>query len=71
MHACAQVLSRSNVAMAMVQESMRLKPPVPFTFRCATQDSTVGDVFVPKGTRVVASLADVSPPYFFCLGPGK
>jgi hypothetical protein len=59
-----QVLSRSNVAIALSQESMRLKSAVKTTFRVAARDTTIGDLQVPAGTLVAASLDAVcfSPP---------
>ncbi|KAJ7204593.1 cytochrome P450 [Mycena rebaudengoi] len=36
----------------VVNESLRVLPPVPMTIRIAQQDEYVGDVFVPKGTQI-------------------
>lgn len=54
-----QVLSRSAVAQAVQQESMRLKPMMKVAFRKALQDTTVGSLAVPKGTIVTLSARKV------------
>ena len=51
--ACAQVVSRSAVALAVVQEALRLEPAVRTLFRIALEDTTVGDLAVPKDLSLI------------------
>lgn len=39
----------------VIKESMRILPPVPFTIRAATQETTLGPFNVPQGSRVICS----------------
>ena len=57
-----QVVSRSAVALAVVQEALRVQPGVRTLFRIALVDTTVGDIAVPKDTLVTISAQDVRPP---------
>ena len=62
-----QVVSRSNIAVACAQEAMRLKPPLKLLFRTADEDTSCGDVAVPKGTTVALAIRQVNtvpPPPF-------
>ena len=59
MPSCLQVLSRSNVAMAIAQESNRIRPSVKLVHRKANQDTTVGNMQVPAGTKIAVSIAAV------------
>lgn len=54
-----QVLSRSHVAVAVMQESMRLQPSVKVLHRIATKPATVGNVQVPAGTSVAVAISAV------------
>jgi cytochrome P450 len=54
-----QVLSRSAVATAVVQELLRLEPSVKLIFRKALEDVVLGDVFLPNGTSAVFSMREV------------
>lgn len=56
-----QVLSRSAVATAVMQECMRLTPPVRLIQRQATEDAVVGGVRVPAGTNVALAIGAVRP----------
>jgi cytochrome P450 len=47
-----QVIARSHIALAVVQEVMRLYPPVSVNFRRATKDTHVANVDVPVDTVV-------------------
>ena len=66
-----QVMSRSAVAMAVVQESLRLEPAVRWLFRKTLLDTTVGDIAVPKGTLVTISGRDVRLPSTAPLVSGR
>ena len=57
--ACLQVLSRSNVAIALALEILRLMVPVAAVFRKAARDTTVQGIAVPKGTSVIVNLRTV------------
>ena len=59
MATCMQVVSRSAVAMAVVQEALRLEPTSRFMFRKALVDTAVGDIAVPKDTLIMISAMDV------------
>jgi cytochrome P450 len=39
----------------VIKESMRILPPVPFTIRAATRNTSIGPYPVPKGSRVICS----------------
>jgi cytochrome P450/nitrite reductase/ring-hydroxylating ferredoxin subunit len=52
--ATIEVANRLAFAGAVANESMRLRPVAPLNFNEACVDTTVGDVFIPKGTVVVA-----------------
>ena len=39
----------------VIKESMRILPPVPFTIRAASRDGAMGDLRVPKNSRVICS----------------
>lgn len=54
-----QVLSRSAVAFACAQESLRLDPALKISYRYATQDTTMGDLVIPDGTRIAMALMAV------------
>ena len=54
-------MSRSNIAVACAQEAMRLKPPLKLLFRTADEDTSCGDVAVPKGTTVALAVRQVCP----------
>lgn len=54
-----QVLSRSTVAFACAQESLRLDPALKISYRYATEDTTMGDLVVPAGTRMAMALVAV------------
>lgn len=56
---CVQVISRSNVAMAVAQECVRLKPPAKLIFRRATTDTHLAGYHVPAGTAVCCYIAEV------------
>ena len=45
----------------MQQEAMRLKPMMKVAFRRALQDTSVGDLRVPKGTTVTLSARKARP----------
>ena len=51
----ADRLEQCSLLDAVVKESMRLLPPVPFQVRRATQDTTLIDCDVKAGTRVILS----------------
>lgn len=50
---CADSIKRLPYADALVQEALRLKPPIVQLGLSALQDQVVGDVEVPAGTRLV------------------
>lgn len=60
-----QVFSRSAVALACAQETLRLRPPVKLLFRRTTKDVTIGDVAVPKNTDIGMSARKVREPSMF------
>ena len=62
MPSCLQVLSRSNVAMAIAQESNRIRPSVKVVHRKANQDTTVGNVQVPADTQIAVAVGAVRFP---------
>lgn len=47
------MVSRSAVALAIVQEVIRLHPPVMVQFRLTTKDLVIDDMAVPEGTLIV------------------
>jgi len=51
----ADQLEQCRLLDAVIKESMRLLPPVPFQVRRATQDTTLIDCDVKAGTRVILS----------------
>lgn len=55
-----QLLSRSAVAFACAQESLRLDPALKISYRYATEDTSMGDLVVPAGTRMALGLVAVS-----------
>ena len=55
-----QLLSCSSVAFACAQESLRLDPALKISYRYATEDTTMGDLVVPAGTRLGLALVAVS-----------
>jgi cytochrome P450 len=42
--------------MAAVQETLRLRPPVPVTLRYVARDFTLGDVRIPRGAMIAADI---------------
>jgi cytochrome P450 len=48
-------LAQLSFLECVIKESMRILPPVPFTIRAATENTTIGPYPVPKGTRVICS----------------
>lgn len=59
---CLQVISRSNVAVAMAQESLRVNASVANLPRTALVDTRVGNIEVSKGTTIVCALQAVRTP---------
>ena len=47
-----QVVSTSPVALAIAQETMRVKPPFKILSRRTTKDIAIGDIAVPKDTVI-------------------
>lgn len=45
-------LEHLDYTTCVIKESMRLYPPAPLSVSVAMQDVTLGDLFVPRGTRV-------------------
>ncbi|WP_330926011.1 cytochrome P450 [Candidatus Sororendozoicomonas aggregata] len=54
-------LPQTPLLTASIYESMQLKPAPPFIFAEALQDCAVGDLFVPKSTRLVMLSNAMSP----------
>ncbi|MGH6754683.1 MAG: cytochrome P450, partial [Bradyrhizobium sp.] len=48
-------IERLPMLDAVIRESMRILPPVPFQVRVATQPTRLGGVPLPRGTRVILS----------------
>lgn len=48
-----KVYSRSAVALAVAQETLRLTPPIRVLFRKSVKDMTIGDIAVPEGTLIM------------------
>jgi cytochrome P450 len=51
----AAALARLPLADAVIRESMRVLPSVPYTIRVATGDAALGDVRIARGDRVIVS----------------
>ena len=47
-----QVISRSAVALAVAQECMRVKPMAGVLLRWTTEDVTIGNLAIPKDTKI-------------------
>jgi hypothetical protein len=61
-----QVILRSAVALAIVNETLRLRPAVGAIFRVAVRDTALTGVIVPRGTRVALATAAVRRQSHFC-----
>ena len=53
------MISRSHVAVAMAQESLRVKASVATVPRSAVKDARMGNIEVPKGTTVLCAVRAV------------
>ena len=47
------MVSRSAVALAVLQEVVRIRPPIKVLYRLTTKDLAIGDIAVPKDTLIV------------------
>ena len=51
----SELLPRMPFLEAVIKESMRILPPVPFTIRAAAQSTTLGGIGLRQGDRVICS----------------